>query len=103
MDLLTKNLDNLKLNNNEILYEQIKHYIDVIHTEELFTNSDVINKMDNYWKSINTFILYNLIDYINESINDNNNEIIQYLKMDLYVYKSNINMFLDYLMHTVFY
>ena len=103
MEELNIDLTKLTLNENIKLYEEIKFYINVIHDKILFSNYEVIKRMDNYWKSLNPFIVQNLVDYINETINNENNEIIKYLKMDLYNYRSNMFMFLDYLMHTVFY
>ena len=46
--------------------------------------------------------LENLTDYINETLNDENNIIINYLNIDMKTYKYNILMFLDYIIHTVF-
>lgn len=101
MDELEKSFQNLGIYQN--LYSEIKYYIRVIHEYNLFTDTNVIQNMDKFWKQVDIMTLHNLIDHIQTSINDKNNDLILYLKMDYPQYKSNILMFLDYLMHTIFY
>ena len=53
-------------------------------------------------ENVNAMSLENLTDYINETLNDENNIIINYLNIDMKAYKYYILMFLDYIIHTVF-
>ena len=104
MEDLIINFNKISLEkDNELLY-QIKKYIDFINNENQYTNKDLIITQDNYWRNnVNPMSLGNLIDYINETINDENNIIIKYLNIDIKNYQYNILMFLDYIIHTVFY
>ena len=102
MEDLIINFNEISLEkDNELLY-QIKKYIDFINNENQYTNKDLIVAQDNYWKNVNAMSLGNLTDYINETINDENNIIISYLNFDIKNYQYNILMFLDYIIHTVF-
>ena len=100
-DLIT-NFNQISLKQNNELLLHIKKYIDFINNENQYTNKDLIIAQDNYWKNVNAMSLENLTDYINETLNDENNIIINYLNIDMKTYKYNILMFLDYIIHTVF-
>jgi hypothetical protein len=100
-DLIT-NFNQISLKQNNELLLHIQKYIDFINNENQYTNKDLIIAQDNYWKNVNAMSLENLTDYINETLNDENNIIINYLNIDMKTYKYYILMFLDYIIHTVF-
>ena len=100
-DLIT-NFNQISLKQNNELLLHIQKYIDFINNENQYTNKDLIIAQDNYWKNVNAMSLENLTDYINETLNDENNIIINYLNVDMKTYKYYILMFLDYIIHTVF-
>ena len=100
-DLIT-NFNQISLQQDNELLLHIQKYIDFINNENQYTNKDLIIAQDNYWKNVNAMSLENLTDYINETLNDENNIIINYLNIDMKTYKYNILMFLDYIIHTVF-
>jgi len=101
MEELIHNFSKIDVNNHNLLYN-IKKYIDFIHDKNQYTNKEKIIIQDNYWKNVNPMTLENLTDYINETLNDEQNNIMNYLKMNHREYKYNILMFLDYIIHTVF-
>ena len=100
-DLIT-NFNQISLEQDNELLLHIQKYIDFINNENQYTNKNLIIAQDNYWKNVNAMSLENLTDYINETLNDENNIIINYLNIDMKAYKYYILMFLDYIIHTVF-
>tara|TARA_B100000123_G_C25690982_1_gene410776 strand:+ start:757 stop:1068 length:312 start_codon:yes stop_codon:yes gene_type:complete len=103
MEDIIINFNKISLEKDNDLLNNIKKYIDFINNQNQYTNKDLIIAQDNYWRNnVNSMSLGNLIDYINETINDENNIIISYLNIDIKNYQYNILMFLDYIIHTVF-
>ena len=80
-DLIT-NFNQISLEQDNELLLHIQKYIDFINNENQYTNKDLIIAQDNYWKNVNAMSLENLTDYINETLNDENNIIINYLNLN---------------------
>ena len=98
MEDIIINFNKISLEKDNDLLNNIKKYIDFINNQNQYTNKDLIIAQDNYWRNnVNSMSLGNLIDYINETINDENNIIISYLNIDIKNYQYNI--LIDLMMH----
>jgi predicted metal-binding protein len=101
MDELLNQFNNITINEDQLILLNIKKYLDIIHCNEKFNDNEV-EEVHEFWRNLNKQKKQNLLDFIYDNINNENNMIQNYLQYDFQKYKSNIYLFTYYLINLLY-
>jgi hypothetical protein len=101
MEELINQIENITINEDQLILLNIKKYLDIIHCNKQFSDNQV-QEVHEFWRNLNKQKKQNLLDFIYDNINNENNMIQNYLHYDLKKYQSNIYLFTYYLINLLY-
>ena len=103
MEELTQSFENITIesNFNITILDNIKKYLEIIHCVNKYSDEEVKN-VHQFWKELNKIYKQNILDYIYQTIHNDDNLINKHLKMESKIYKANIYLFTHYLINILY-